>query len=249
MGVNHTLVGRLRNAGSRPPQDTRLAGKANPTGTPDRSRRTASCGAIRRVLPEATPGAAAKRWEDRIVEALNAGFGCHLALASRRTPMPMLRPVTAALAIVAVAGIAGTGSADTDLQPPTGYRQWFHVNTMVIDKTSPLFASLGGMHNVSVNAVGLPALRKGTAFPDKTMFVSDLHEFTVNDGSYVEGDRKVLALMVKDAKKYATTGGWGFQAWAGGDPKKPVVTDPTKECFDCHESQKAHDYVFSTYIP
>ena len=110
-------------------------------------------------------------------------------------------------------------------------------------------ATSGGMHNVSVNAVGLPALKKGIVFPDKTIFVSDLHEFTVSDGSFIEGGRKVLALMVKDTKKYATTGGWGFQAWAGGDPKKPVVTDATKQCFTCHEPQKAHDYVFSTYIP
>jgi hypothetical protein len=170
-------------------------------------------------------------------------------LPQRRRPMPMLRPVSAALAIAAFVGAAGAVSADTDLQPPTGYRQWFHVNSMVVDKTSPLFDALGGMHNVSVNAVGLPALKKGVAFPDKTMFVSDLHEFTVNDGSYSEGGRKILALMVKDSKKYATTGGWGFQAWAGGDPKKPVVTDATKQCFACHEPQKAHDYVFSTYIP
>jgi hypothetical protein len=24
--------------------------------------------------------------------------------------------------------------------------------------------------------------------------------------------------MVKDGKKYASTGGWSFQVWAGGDP-------------------------------
>jgi hypothetical protein len=163
--------------------------------------------------------------------------------------MTMPRPVTAALALAAVAGLVAAASADTDLSPPAGYRQWFHVNTMIVDKTSPLFEALGGMHNVSVNAVGLPALEKGTAFPDQTMFVSDVHEFTVKDGSYVEGDRKILALMLKDAKKYAATGGWGFQAWAGGDPNKPLVTDAATQCFACHEPQKAHDYVYSTYIP
>jgi hypothetical protein len=31
-------------------------------------------------------------------------------------------------------------------------------------------------------------------------------------------------MMLKDKKKYASTGGWAFQAWAGGDPKKPLVT-------------------------
>ena len=87
--------------------------------------------------------------------------------------MSMSRPVTAALAVTAVVGLVATVAADTDLQPPTGYRQWFHVNSMIVDKTSPLFESLGGMHNISVNAIGLPALEKGAAFPDGTMFVSD----------------------------------------------------------------------------
>jgi hypothetical protein len=43
------------------------------------------------------------------------------------------------------------------------------------------------MHNVYVNSVGAAALRKGGPYPDKTMFVTDLHEFTVFDGSYMEG--------------------------------------------------------------
>jgi len=139
-------------------------------------------------------------------------------------------------------------SAD-DIKQPTGYRNWFHVNTMVVDKASPLFDTLGGMHNVSVNSAGEAALKKGGPYPDKSAFVSDVHEFTLSDGSYVEGPRKVLATMVKDKKKYASTGGWGFQAWAEGDPKKPVVTDPVKQCFECHQPKKVQDYVYSTYIP
>jgi hypothetical protein len=55
--------------------------------------------------------------------------------------------------------------------------------------------------------------------------------------------------MVKDAKKYAATGGWGFQAWAGGDPAKPLVTDPAKQCFACHTQKKDQQFVFSTYLP
>lgn len=135
-----------------------------------------------------------------------------------------------------------------DIQPPTGYRNWFHVNTMIIDKDSPLFESLGGMHNVHVNSIGEPALMKGGPYPDGTMFVTDLHDFSVSDGSYVMGKRKGLAVMVKDAQKYAATGGWGFQFFDAAS-NKPIVTDPTKQCFECHQPQKNQDYVFSTYIP
>jgi hypothetical protein len=139
-------------------------------------------------------------------------------------------------------------SAD-DVKLPASYRNWYHVNTMIIDKASPLFEAMGGMHNVYINSVGEEALKKGAPYPDKTEFLVDLHEFTISDGSYVEGPRKASAIMLKDKKKYASTGGWAFQAWAGGDPKKPLVTDPIKQCFECHQPKKDQDYVYSTYIP
>jgi hypothetical protein len=153
-------------------------------------------------------------------------------------------------AMLAVFAMTSIAAESTDgIQPPSGYRNWFHVNTMVIDKASPLFEALGGMHNVHVNSVGEAALKKGGPYPDQTVFVSDVHEFTVSDGSYVMGNRKGLAVMVKDAKKYAGTGGWGFQFFAGGDPNKPKVTDAAKQCFECHVPKKDQDYVYSTYIP
>lgn len=156
----------------------------------------------------------------------------------------LLSVTSAMLAVVCVAA----ASAD-DLKPPVGYRNWFHVNTMVVDKASPLFDGLGGMHNVHVNSVGEAALKKGGPYPNGTMFMTDLHDFAVVDGSYVEGALKGLALMVKDSKKYASTGGWGFQFWDQGDPKKPMVTDATKQCFECHQPKKNQDYVYSAYIP
>jgi hypothetical protein len=139
-------------------------------------------------------------------------------------------------------------SAD-DLKVPTGYRTWFHVNTMVIDKASPLFDGLGGMHNVYANARAVAALKKGGPYPNGSQFVTDLHNFTFTEGSYVEGTRKGVATMLKDSKRYASTGGWGFQFWAEADPNKPQVTDAAKQCFECHQPKKDQDYIYSTYIP
>jgi hypothetical protein len=34
----------------------------------------------------------------------------------------------------------------------------------------------------------------------------------------------------------------------GREPKKPLVTDPVKTCFECHTPRKANDYTFSTYL-
>jgi hypothetical protein len=172
-------------------------------------------------------------------EGLPESFG-------RRTTAVKLCVFGAAVFVV-IAPFAAE-SAD-DIKFPVGYRSWFHVNTMVVDKASPLFEQIGGMHNVYVNSRGQAALKKGAPYPDKSVFVSDVHEVTMSDGSYVESTRKGLAVMVKDQKKYPSTGGWGFQLWAGGDPKKAVVTDAAKQCFECHQPKKDQDYVFSTYIP
>src|SRR5579862_2671664 len=101
-------------------------------------------------------------------------------------------------------------SAD-DIKVPVGYRNWFHVNTMIVDKASPLFEALGGMHNVHVNSTGESALKNEGPYSDNLNFVTDLHDFSTSDGAYVEGPLKGLAVMVKNQKKYASTGGWGFQ--------------------------------------
>ncbi len=137
------------------------------------------------------------------------------------------RLLAATVGMLAIFSISAE-SAD-DLKLPASFRHWYHVNTMVIDKGSPLFEAMGGMHNVYINSTGEAALKKGGPYPDKTVLLVDLHEFSISDGSFVEGPRKATAIMLKDKKKYASTGGWGFQAWAGGDPTKPIVTDQTKQ--------------------
>jgi len=53
--------------------------------------------------------------------------------------------------------------------------------------------------------------------------------------------------MHKDAAKYAATGGWGFEGFAGGDAARPLVGDnATTACFECHQPLAERDYVFSS---
>src|SRR5947209_16977856 len=108
--------------------------------------------------------------------------------------------VTAAAVQFGIIGFVAAQS-NSDLKPPVGYRNWFHVNTMIVDKASPLFKDLGGMHNVYVNSVGEAALKKGGPYPDKSMYVTDLHDFTVSDGSYVQCARKGVLVMINDSNK------------------------------------------------
>ncbi len=147
---------------------------------------------------------------------------------------------------------AGTLFAGTEVGPkmPADSEQWYLANSMLVTKEPNKTGLLTGVHVIHVNQVGLDRLKRGgsTPYPDGAIFVDDVRDFSMDDGAYQEGGHKFLTVMVKDSKKYASTGGWGFQAWLGGDPTKPIVNDPMKQCFTCHVPKNANDYVFSTYL-
>jgi hypothetical protein len=151
-------------------------------------------------------------------------------------------------------GILSATSAGDEVPFPEGFRDWLLAYSSIVSRDSPSFDELGGMHLIHVNAKGLPTMKGGGPFPypDGTIFADDVHHFTVKDGTYREDTKKAVTVMVKDAKKYAMTGGWGFQMWAEGDPSKPLIPDvahAVQSCFACHSLQKAQDYTFSTYKP
>ena len=65
--------------------------------------------------------------------------------------------------------------------------------------------------------------------------------------SFVAGPPKNgVQFMVKDSKKYASTGGWGFAQFNDGKPADEAVHNT---CFSCHEAVKARDFVFARYAP
>jgi len=157
--------------------------------------------------------------------------------------------VLTALAAVVVAGAASQEAGP--IAYPDGYRKWTHVKSMVIhDPSHALFNAFGGIHHVYVNAKGAEAMRKGgTSYPDGTVFVFDLLEANLERGAYLEGKRKVLAVMVKDRARFAATGGWGWEAFAEGNPQERTVKDAAAECFACHKPQAKTDHVYSAWRP
>jgi len=129
---------------------------------------------------------------------------------------------------------------------PDGYRQWVHVKSMVIQKGHPLYDAFGGIHHIYANDRALKAMQSGKPFPDGAVLVFDLLEARQEDHAIVEGPRKVVGVMHKNSKKFAATGGWGYEGFQG-DTRKRVVKDPAQDCHMCHSSQKEHDYVFSRF--
>src|SRR5687768_1886471 len=152
---------------------------------------------------------------------------------------PMLAVLAAALTL------AGLAAQSADVPYPDGYRDWRHVKSMVIGKGHPLAASFGGIHHIYANPPALQGYQKGT-FPDGSVIVFDLLEASTEGGATTEGPRKVLGVMRKDAKRWAATGGWGFEAFKGDSrTERAVAGAAATACFECHTSQNERDFVFS----
>jgi hypothetical protein len=64
--------------------------------------------------------------------------------------------------------------------------------------------------------------------------------------SSVAGPATNVQFMVKDSKKYASTGGWGFAQFTNGKPDGEALH---KTCFSCHAPGKDRDFVFTRYSP
>ena len=169
------------------------------------------------------------------------------------------------IAVVTVAGIVAhkahaSGQSDGDSSPiygvkiPAGYRDWqlIAVNQLVFaGKGEQLRAQLG-------NDIAIKAFKEGTLpFPDGAM-IAAIHWTRVpseannkvldvpspGTQSFVIGSLVNLQFMVKDSKKYAATGGWGFADFTDGKPGDKALHET---CFPCHKPAKDRDYLFAHY--
>jgi hypothetical protein len=149
------------------------------------------------------------------------------------------------LATLSVATTAAALAAEPQVPYPDGYRDWHHVKSMVIEEGHPLHSAFGGIHHIYANDKALEGYGKGH-FPDGAVIIFDLLEATRANNAVTEGQRKVVGVMHKDAKRFAATGGWGFEGFGAGNPTNRVVgKDAASACFACHKPQKDQDYTFS----
>ncbi len=149
---------------------------------------------------------------------------------------------------ILLGGPVTKSSADgSSVDYPTGYRDWTHVKSMVIQKGHGLYETFGGIHHIYANIKALEGYRTGT-FPDGAVITFDLLEANQSKNAITEGTRRVLGVMEKDSSRFADTGGWGFEGFASGDSSRRVVGDKAEAaCFQCHTSQQDHDFVFSKW--
>jgi hypothetical protein len=184
------------------------------------------------------------------------------------TEKTMKRIVFVSVAVAALAsGLAyiaqASGESHSEASPiygvriPAGYRDWrlISVNHLAGDNLKQVRAQLG-------NDIAIRAFREGKLpFPDGTIIAalhwneasSDENNKVLAMGfpgaglqSSVAGSAVNVQFMVKDSKKYAATGGWGFADFTNGKPGNEALHNT---CFPCHQPAKDHDYVFTRYAP
>jgi hypothetical protein len=172
----------------------------------------------------------------------------------------MRRIALGLVAVVALVGVlAGfspaSGQADGDATPIfgikvlPGYRDWRLIAVAHEE------GNLNDLRAILGNDVAFKAARNGTLpYPDGAIVArlawsyDPLEESAKAFGhpqSFVAGSPKNgVQFMVKDSRRYAATGGWGFAQFNDGKPADEAVHNT---CFPCHAIIKDRDLVFNRY--
>ncbi len=185
----------------------------------------------------------------------------HLSVSQPKKGHPMKHLALLSAAVVTACVIASTpfgiGHADDEAVPIfgikifPGYRDWRLISVAHEE------GNLNDLRAILGNDVAIKAYRDGTfPFPDGTVIARLAWSYDPSEEndkvfgrrqSFVAGAPKEgIQFMVKDATKYASTGGWGFAQFNDG---KPIEEAVLKQCFPCHEPAKGHDFVFTRYAP
>ena len=160
---------------------------------------------------------------------------------------------TAVVALLVAAGLllsafpaaaADVAAAPNGVTIPKGYRNWQVVAPSQRDDKDEIRVILG-------NDIAMKAFRaKQLPFPDGAILAklawkrAKSAEF---DNTFVPGEPQRIEFMVKNAKKYAATGGWGFGRFVNG---KPADEMQHGTCWPCHQANvKGNDFVFTRYAP
>ena len=136
---------------------------------------------------------------------------------------------------------------------PSGYRDWKVVSV------AHEAGSLNDIRAVLANDIAIKAYREGKqSFPEGAIVgriawayvpSEENNKLFGQDQSFVAGSptSTYLQFMVKDSKKYAATGGWGYSSF--DQDLKPTDEDTMKKCFPCHQAIKDRDFIFTRYAP
>lgn len=132
----------------------------------------------------------------------------------------------------------GIGYADL-----AGFSNWGAVSTTERYDNGTMRVILG-------NDVAVKAVREGhtNPWPDGAVFAKVAwDQLPDSAGEIHTGVYKQVEFMIRDAKKYDTSFGWGFARWVGGLALKPYGKDVSfvTECMNCHKPMGYNNYTFT----
>jgi hypothetical protein len=123
---------------------------------------------------------------------------------------------------------------------PKGYRRWELVGVSY-EK------GLDEFRAILANPIAIKAYRDGVLPFSEGAVLAKLAWKRIPSSeaaeAFVPGDATTTQFMVKDSKRYASSGGWGFGRFVAGIPTDEAQHE---SCFACHQSLvKNHDFVFT----
>ena len=138
-----------------------------------------------------------------------------------------------------------------------GYESWQVI--AVSHNRNTLAAILGNPVMISAFKAGIPG--NGKPFPDGAK-IAKVHWNAIVNASEpgapaVPGAQTNVDFMLKDSKRFANSGGWGYGAFEydaasnkfrpANLKDKPPQGDDAKCGYACHSAAKSKDYVFTNY--
>ena len=170
--------------------------------------------------------------------------------------IPVAAMTLAALVIyLAAASVHADGEAAPifGIKIFAGYRDWRLISV------AHEAGNLNDIRAILGNDIAIKSYRENRpSFPDGAVIArlswnyvpsEENNKVFGRDQSFVAGSAPdwYLQFMVKDSKKYASTGGWGYAQFDKNG--KPADEAKHGTCFPCHVPAKDRDYVFTHYAP
>jgi hypothetical protein len=137
-----------------------------------------------------------------------------------------------------------------------GYESWQVVS--ISQNGSLIAAVFGNPEMIKAYMAGIPG--NGKPFPDGAK-LAKVHwnpkKMETFPAATVPGAQHDVDFMVKDSKRFADSGGWGYAVFEydaasdtfrpGTSADKPPQANDARCGFACHTTVKARDYVFTDY--
>ena len=188
--------------------------------------------------------------------------------------MPLLIATAVSSVLVASAAFAADGDLPArkrylpeytdsgELKLPKNFNEWVYVGSpLTPNGLNGGKANFPEFHNVYIEPGSYEIYKKTGEFPEGTIFFKELQLVLPGDqpnGSrsepsgrgYFPGKLNGADVTVKDSKRFADTGGWGYFNFNHHEPKAATAkAKPKAECAFCHIASAKKDDVWTQFYP